>query len=126
MQKTDSIVRPAETTLMDTNKSQSKVSKVTPAYWRPENFNDSASCSDRAYRCAELGGHQRLQIQQGRLALPVEARIQFGYLSMLDLVTELDQKFPDREARRLGVTRQSLIRLWLADKLGQPAAAAKR
>jgi hypothetical protein len=23
----------------------------------------------------------------------------------------------DREARRLGVTRQSLIRLWLADKL---------
>ena len=32
----------------------------------------------------------------------------------------------DREARRLGVTRQSLIKLWLADKLGQPAAAAKR
>jgi hypothetical protein len=26
----------------------------------------------------------------------------------------------DREARRLGVTRQSLIKLWLADKLGQP------
>lgn len=32
----------------------------------------------------------------------------------------------DREARRLGVTRQSLIKLWLADKLGQPAVAAKR
>jgi len=32
----------------------------------------------------------------------------------------------DREARRLGVTRQSLIKLWLADKLGQPATAAKR
>ncbi len=32
----------------------------------------------------------------------------------------------DREARRLGVTRQSLIKLWLADKLGQPALAAKR
>jgi hypothetical protein len=32
----------------------------------------------------------------------------------------------DREARRLGVTRQSLIKLWLADKLGQPAAVAKR
>jgi hypothetical protein len=32
----------------------------------------------------------------------------------------------DREARRLGVTRQSLIKLWLADKLGQPAAASKR
>jgi hypothetical protein len=32
----------------------------------------------------------------------------------------------DREARRLGVTRQSLIKLWLADKLGQPASAAKR
>jgi hypothetical protein len=29
----------------------------------------------------------------------------------------------DREARRLGVTRQSLIKLWLADKLGQPATA---
>ena len=70
---------------------------------------------------------QRLQIQQGRLALPVEARIQFGCLSMLDLVTELDQKLSlGREARRLGVTRQSLIKLWLADKLGQPAAAAKR
>jgi hypothetical protein len=25
----------------------------------------------------------------------------------------------DREARRLGVTRQSLIKLWLADKLAQ-------
>ncbi|MFY9673062.1 MAG: hypothetical protein WB817_03590 [Terriglobales bacterium] len=24
----------------------------------------------------------------------------------------------DREARRLGVTRQSLIKLWLADKIG--------
>ena len=32
----------------------------------------------------------------------------------------------DREARRLGVTRQSLIKLWLADKLGQPAVAGKR
>jgi hypothetical protein len=32
----------------------------------------------------------------------------------------------DREARRLGVTRQSLIKLWLADKLAQPAAAYKR
>ena len=27
----------------------------------------------------------------------------------------------DREARRLGVTRQSLIKLWLADRLGQKA-----
>ena len=25
----------------------------------------------------------------------------------------------DREANRLGVTRQSLIKMWLADKLGQ-------
>ncbi|MHB1871918.1 MAG: type II toxin-antitoxin system BrnA family antitoxin [Steroidobacteraceae bacterium] len=32
----------------------------------------------------------------------------------------------DREARRLGVTRQSLIKLWLADKLGQPAVVATR
>ena len=32
----------------------------------------------------------------------------------------------DREARRLGVTRQSLIKLWLADRLGQPAFAGKR
>jgi hypothetical protein len=32
----------------------------------------------------------------------------------------------DREARRIGVTRQSLIKLWLADKLAQPPAAAKR
>lgn len=32
----------------------------------------------------------------------------------------------DREARRLGVTRQSLIKLWLADKLGQPVPTAKR
>lgn len=31
----------------------------------------------------------------------------------------------DREARRLGVTRQSLIKLWLADRLGQPASAGK-
>ena len=31
----------------------------------------------------------------------------------------------DREARRLGVTRQSLIKLWLADKLGQPVGTSK-
>jgi hypothetical protein len=32
----------------------------------------------------------------------------------------------DREARRMGVTRQSLIKLWLADKLGEKAAAGNR
>jgi hypothetical protein len=32
----------------------------------------------------------------------------------------------DREARRLGVTRQSLIKLWLADRLSQPVSAGKR
>ncbi len=32
----------------------------------------------------------------------------------------------DREARRLGVTRQSLIKLWLAEKLGRPVAARVR
>jgi hypothetical protein len=31
----------------------------------------------------------------------------------------------DREARRLGVTRQSLIKLWLADKLGKLVATTK-
>ena len=32
----------------------------------------------------------------------------------------------DREARRLGVTRQSLIKLWLADRLGQSVATKER
>jgi len=32
----------------------------------------------------------------------------------------------DREARRVGVTRQSLIKLWLADKLGQKSSAGNR
>jgi hypothetical protein len=32
----------------------------------------------------------------------------------------------DREARRLGVTRQSLIKLWLADRLGQASSVGKR
>jgi len=32
----------------------------------------------------------------------------------------------DREARRMGVTRQSLIKLWLADKLGQKVAVGNR
>jgi hypothetical protein len=32
----------------------------------------------------------------------------------------------DREARRLGVTRQSLIKLWLADRLIQPLPEGKR
>jgi hypothetical protein len=32
----------------------------------------------------------------------------------------------DREARRMGVTRQSLIKLWLADKLGEKTAASNR
>jgi hypothetical protein len=33
---------------------------------------------------------------------------------------------PGRAARRLGVTRQSLIKLWLADKLDQSAAVTNR
>ena len=32
----------------------------------------------------------------------------------------------DREARRMGVTRQSLIKLWLADRLAQPISTGKR
>ena len=32
----------------------------------------------------------------------------------------------DREARRMGVTRQSLIKLWLAERLGQPTATGNR
>jgi hypothetical protein len=32
----------------------------------------------------------------------------------------------DREARRMGVTRQSLIKLWLADRLAQPVSPGKR
>jgi hypothetical protein len=32
----------------------------------------------------------------------------------------------DREAQRLGVTRQSLIKLWLADRLAQEGSAEKR
>ena len=32
----------------------------------------------------------------------------------------------DREANRLGVTRQSLIKMWLADKLGQKKVAVTR
>ena len=32
----------------------------------------------------------------------------------------------DREARRLGVTRQSLIKLWLADRLDHAFSAGKR
>ena len=31
----------------------------------------------------------------------------------------------DKEARRLGVTRQSLIKLWLAERLSQSGAANK-
>jgi hypothetical protein len=31
----------------------------------------------------------------------------------------------DKEARRLGVTRQSLIKLWLAERLSQHGAADK-
>ncbi len=31
----------------------------------------------------------------------------------------------DREARRLGVTRQALIKLWLADKLQQHQSSAQ-
>jgi hypothetical protein len=31
----------------------------------------------------------------------------------------------DREAQRLGVTRQSLIKLWLADRLAQAASGGK-
>jgi hypothetical protein len=32
----------------------------------------------------------------------------------------------DREARRIGVTRQSLIKLWLADRLAQAGSAERR
>jgi hypothetical protein len=30
----------------------------------------------------------------------------------------------DREARRLGVTRQSIIKIWIAERLERPSAAA--
>jgi hypothetical protein len=41
-------------------------------------------------------------------------------------ILELQQvDSPDREARRLGVARQSLIRFWLADTLAQPTHASK-
>ena len=32
----------------------------------------------------------------------------------------------DREANRLGVTRESLIKMWLADKLGHKKAISRR
>ena len=32
----------------------------------------------------------------------------------------------DGEARRVGVARQALIKLWLADRLGQTVTASKR
>jgi hypothetical protein len=32
----------------------------------------------------------------------------------------------DREARRMGVTRQSLIKLWLAERLDRPIVAGNR
>ncbi|MFZ0815598.1 MAG: hypothetical protein WAM78_08765 [Candidatus Sulfotelmatobacter sp.] len=32
----------------------------------------------------------------------------------------------DREAQRLGITRQSLIKLWLADRLEQAVSSQKR
>ena len=32
----------------------------------------------------------------------------------------------DREARRMGVTRRSLIKLWLADRLAQPVSSGRR
>ena len=32
----------------------------------------------------------------------------------------------DREARRVGVTRQSLIKMWLADRLAQPQIGKSR
>lgn len=32
----------------------------------------------------------------------------------------------DREANRLGVTRQSLIKMWLAERLGQSKVATSR
>jgi hypothetical protein len=31
----------------------------------------------------------------------------------------------DREARRVGVTRQALIKLWLADRLGQSSSGGR-
>ena len=31
----------------------------------------------------------------------------------------------DREARRVGVTRQALIKLWLADRLGQSSSGSR-
>jgi len=32
----------------------------------------------------------------------------------------------DREARRIGITRQSLIKLWLADRLAETVSGGKR
>ena len=77
-----------------------------------------AKTFDRKFDAGE-GVVGRLDVRQARRVGTEPRRVNVDFPAwMVDSL--------DREARRLGVTRQSLIKLWLADKLAQPVSAGKR
>jgi hypothetical protein len=77
---------------------------------KAKTFDQKFDSGDSVVDMLDLGAAQRIGVNAKRVNVDFPAW-------MVDSL--------DREARRLGVTRQSLIKLWLADRLGQSAIANK-
>jgi len=76
-----------------------------------------AKTFDRKFDAGEdVVGHLHLGKARRAGADPEHVNVDFPAWMVVSL---------DREARRLGVTRQSLIKLWLADRLAEAVAAGK-
>jgi hypothetical protein len=74
-----------------------------------ENFDRCFDAGESVLDSLDLAGAQRQRLAQKRV------NVDFP----LWMVEELD-----REASRLGVTRQSIIKVWLAERLQQVGSAA--
>jgi hypothetical protein len=78
---------------------------------RAKTFDQKFDTGEKVVDQLDLGKARRLGIDPRRVNVDFPAW-------MVDSL--------DREARRLGVTRQSLIKLWLADKLDHAMSERKR
>ncbi len=67
-------------------------------------FDQRFDAGESVLEALDLGGARRLRLEQKRVNVDIP-------------VWMIDQL--DREASRLGVTRQSIIKVWLAERLEQ-------
>ena len=71
-------------------------------------FDQRFDAGESVLEALDLGGARRIRLEQKRVNVDIP-------------VWMIDQL--DREASRLGVTRQSIIKVWLAERLEQRTSA---